>query len=218
MRDPCRSIAKTAHDVFGWRASRDGQQEAVSALLDRSGRHHGAADRRRQVGDLPARRNHARRHHGRRVAADRPAAGPAEPARGGAATHREVWRSTRPSASGRPKKRGAGSRVGDARFVFVAPEQLAKDDDRPATARSRRRRSSPSTRRTASPAGGTTSGPTTSGWATSGPGSADPVTVALTATAAEPVRDEISTRLRLADPAVVVRGVDRPNIDLAVRR
>ena len=45
-----------------------------------------------------------------------------------------------------------------------------------------------------------------------------PTTVALTATGAEPVRDEIARRLELRTPLLVVRGVDRPNIDLEVRR
>jgi ATP-dependent DNA helicase RecQ len=45
-----------------------------------------------------------------------------------------------------------------------------------------------------------------------------PVTLALTATAAPPVRREIVERLRMRDPAVVVRGFDRPNIHLAVER
>ncbi len=45
-----------------------------------------------------------------------------------------------------------------------------------------------------------------------------PTTVALTATGAEPVRLEIVERLQLRDPLVVVTGVDRPNIDLEVRR
>jgi ATP-dependent DNA helicase RecQ len=45
-----------------------------------------------------------------------------------------------------------------------------------------------------------------------------PQAVALTATAAPPVRREITERLGLRDPAVVVRGFDRPNIHLAVER
>ncbi|HEY4278030.1 MAG TPA: RecQ family ATP-dependent DNA helicase [Conexibacter sp.] len=45
-----------------------------------------------------------------------------------------------------------------------------------------------------------------------------PTTLALTATAAPPVRREISERLGLRDPAVIVRGFDRPNIHLAVER
>ena len=45
-----------------------------------------------------------------------------------------------------------------------------------------------------------------------------PPVAALTATGAEPVRAEVAERLHLVDPAAVVRGVDRPNIDLTVRR
>jgi ATP-dependent DNA helicase RecQ len=41
-----------------------------------------------------------------------------------------------------------------------------------------------------------------------------PVRVALTATAAPPVRDEISRRLRLRDPAIVIGDFDRPHIEL----
>ena len=42
------------------------------------------------------------------------------------------------------------------------------------------------------------------------------VRVALTATAAPPVRDEIVTRLALRDPEVVIGDFDRPEIDLSV--
>jgi RecQ family ATP-dependent DNA helicase len=45
-----------------------------------------------------------------------------------------------------------------------------------------------------------------------------PVVVALTATAAPPVRDEIVERLGLRDPLVVTTGADRPNIALEVHR
>jgi len=45
-----------------------------------------------------------------------------------------------------------------------------------------------------------------------------PTVLALTATAAPPVREEIAERLGLRDPAVVIRGFDRPNIHLSVRR
>ncbi|WP_084958826.1 RecQ family ATP-dependent DNA helicase [Thermoactinospora rubra] len=45
-----------------------------------------------------------------------------------------------------------------------------------------------------------------------------PVIAALTATAAPPVREEIVERLRMRDPLQVVRGFDRPNIALSVRR
>src|SRR5215217_2317654 len=45
-----------------------------------------------------------------------------------------------------------------------------------------------------------------------------PTVLALTATAAPPVRDEIVERLGLRDPQMLVRGFDRPNIRLAVER
>ena len=44
-----------------------------------------------------------------------------------------------------------------------------------------------------------------------------PVILAMTATAAPLVRNEIIEQLRLRDPRVVVRGLDRPNIWLGVR-
>ena len=45
-----------------------------------------------------------------------------------------------------------------------------------------------------------------------------PTVLALTATASPPVRAEICDRLRLRDPSIVVRGFDRPNIRLSVKR
>jgi ATP-dependent DNA helicase RecQ len=45
----------------------------------------------------------------------------------------------------------------------------------------------------------------------------NPQVLALTATAAPPVQSEITRRLEMRDPAVVVAGFDRPNITLAVR-
>jgi ATP-dependent DNA helicase RecQ len=45
-----------------------------------------------------------------------------------------------------------------------------------------------------------------------------PPVLALTATAAAPVREEIVSVLRLKDPEIIVKGFDRPNIWLGVRR
>nr|WP_308113874.1 ATP-dependent DNA helicase RecQ [Kineosporia corallincola] len=45
-----------------------------------------------------------------------------------------------------------------------------------------------------------------------------PRVLALTATAAPPVRAEIVERLRMNDPVRIVTGFDRPNLDLEVRR
>ena len=44
-----------------------------------------------------------------------------------------------------------------------------------------------------------------------------PTTLALTATASPPVRDEIVNRLGMREPEVIVHGFDRPNLDLAVQ-
>ncbi|WP_427173765.1 RecQ family ATP-dependent DNA helicase [Arthrobacter sp. 92] len=46
----------------------------------------------------------------------------------------------------------------------------------------------------------------------------NPPTAALTATASPPVREEIQQRLRMKDPLVLVHGFDRPNIRLEVVR
>ncbi|MDQ1696232.1 MAG: ATP-dependent helicase RecQ, partial [Frankiaceae bacterium] len=45
-----------------------------------------------------------------------------------------------------------------------------------------------------------------------------PAVIALTATAAPPVREEIVTRLGLRDPVHVIRGFDRPNLHLEVQQ
>lgn len=45
-----------------------------------------------------------------------------------------------------------------------------------------------------------------------------PTTLALTATASPPVREEIIQRLKMRNPQVIVRGFDRPNLWLAVER
>ena len=45
-----------------------------------------------------------------------------------------------------------------------------------------------------------------------------PPVLALTATAAPPVRDEIVERLGLRDPVILIRGFDRPNLRFSVER
>ncbi len=47
---------------------------------------------------------------------------------------------------------------------------------------------------------------------------AGPRVLALTATAAPPVRDEIVEQLRMSDPVVIVSGFERPNVVLEVRQ
>ena len=105
---------------------------------------------------------------------------------------------------------------GTVRFVFLAPEQLTKPEVVDAVARGeagavRRRRGAlrlrlgprlparlPAPRRRRSSSSG------------------HPTVLALTATAAPPVRAEIVERLEMRDPEIVVAGFDRPEIRLEV--
>ncbi|HEX6887409.1 MAG TPA: RecQ family ATP-dependent DNA helicase, partial [Candidatus Nanopelagicales bacterium] len=110
----------------------------------------------------------------------------------------------------------ASARAADAEFVFVTPEQLADESVLGTLAQGR-----PSLV-------AVDEAHCVSGWghdfrpdylllghAIEALGR--PPVVALTATAAPPVRDDIVTLLGLRDPLVVVHGLDRPNIELDVR-
>ncbi len=213
---PMPSIAKIAHEVFGWSGLRDGQEEAVSALL--AGRD--------VITVLPTGAGKSAIYQlagtilegitvvvSPLIALQRDQLNQLEEAArapGGVAINSTLGERAIDEAWSRLASR-------DARFVFVAPEQLAKDEivgrlrdldvgllavDEAHCVASWGHDFRPDYLRLGDVRARL----------------GRPVTVALTATAAEPVRDEISTRLRLVDPAIVVRGVDRPNIDLAVRR
>jgi ATP-dependent DNA helicase RecQ len=210
------SIAQTAHEVFGWKSLRDGQEDAVSALL--AGRD--------VISVLPtgAGKSAIYQLAGTLLGGITLVVSPlialqrdqlnqleeAPKAPGGVAINSTLGDRATEDAWSRLETR-------DARFVFIAPEQLAKDDV---------------VRRLGSLGVGLLAVDEAHCVASWGHDFRPdylrlgdvrarlgrPVTVALTATAAEPVREEISIRLRLTDPAVVVRGVDRPNIDLTVHR
>ena len=119
----------------------------------------GGAHRRRQEPHLPASRRVAPRHDARDLAArradERPGPGPQPPA---------AWRDV-PRLHARRRPRSAGAwrawRAGDYSLVYVAPERLVFAGFRGLAARPRRSPWSPSTRRTASANGDTTSGRST---------------------------------------------------------
>ena len=165
-----RSIAKTAHDVFGWSSLRDGQEEAVSALL--TGRD--------VITVLPTGAGKSAIYQlagtilegitvvvSPLIALQRDQLNQLEEA----PELQEGLRSTRPSANGRPTRRGAGSRV-ETRVSCSSPPSSWRRTRSSADCTISAWVCSPSTRRTAWPAGGTTSDRTTCGWATSGPVSA----------------------------------------------
>ncbi|MFG2470479.1 RecQ family ATP-dependent DNA helicase [Streptomyces canus] len=108
-------------------------------------------------------------------------------------------------------------RHGDAEFLFLSPEQFAKDE-----VIERLARAAPSLfvvdEAQCVAAWGHDFRPDYLRLAQAAERVGRPTILALTATAAPPVREEIVERLGMDDPALVVAGFDRPNIALEVRR
>ncbi|MFJ6391065.1 RecQ family ATP-dependent DNA helicase [Streptomyces sp. NPDC091972] len=108
-------------------------------------------------------------------------------------------------------------RHGDAEFLFLSPEQLAKDE-----VVERLAQAAPSLfvvdEAQCVAAWGHDFRPDYLRLAQAAQRVGRPPVLALTATAAPPVREEIVERLGMAEPELVVAGFDRPNIALEVRR
>ena len=121
------------------------------------------------------------------------------------------------SMLGEPERRDAFERLGrgDLEFLFLAPEQLARDDTVAALADARVSVFVVDEAHCIS-SWGHDFRPDYLRLGEVIDGLGHPTVIALTATAAPPVRAEIVERLHLRDPKVVVHGFDRPNIRLAV--
>ncbi|MDN3295819.1 RecQ family ATP-dependent DNA helicase [Streptomyces ficellus] len=108
-------------------------------------------------------------------------------------------------------------RHGDAEYLFLSPEQLTKDE-----VVERLARAAPSLfvvdEAQCVAAWGHDFRPDYLRLAQAVQRMGRPTVLALTATAAPPVREEIVQRLSMEDPELVVAGFDRPNITLEVRR
>jgi ATP-dependent DNA helicase RecQ len=120
--------------------------------------------------------------------------------------------------SDRAKEEALGAvRAGDVEFLFLAPEQLGNEEVLDQVAALRPSLVAVDEAHCVS-AWGHDFRPDYLRLGTAVTRLGRPPVVALTATASPPVRDDIVERLGLRDPLVVVRGLDRPNIDLEVRR
>ncbi|MHC2998110.1 RecQ family ATP-dependent DNA helicase [Microbacterium sp. HJ5] len=213
---PDSSIAETAREVFGWQSLRDGQEEAVAALVDG----------RDVIAVLPtgAGKSAVYQLAGAMLPGITVVVSPLIALQADQlARFEDHPRAPRPVAVNSSMADGAVDDAwtalehGEARYVYLAPEQLAKDDVR---ARLRALKVAllaiDEAHCVASWGHDFRPDYLRLGDVRSELGA--PPTVALTATGADPVRREVAERLGLRDPLVVVRGVDRPNIDLTVHR
>jgi ATP-dependent DNA helicase RecQ len=107
--------------------------------------------------------------------------------------------------------------AGDAKFVFLTPEQLVKDEVAARVAKTRPALLVIDEAHCIS-SWGHDFRPDYLRLDTVREALGGPTVVALTATASSPVRSEIVDRLKLADPLILAEGFDRPNLQLSVER
>ena len=220
---PAGAVARAARPRRGTaravrlRGFRPGQREAVRGRPGRPRRAGGHAHGLGQVALLPAAGAAARRPDRRRVAARGADAGPGGGARARAALGTASRWSTPSRTGDEPAALDAGGR-GRAAPALRGAGALRRARVPGADAARRGSACSWSTRRTASPSGGTTSGPTTSAWPTPRAALGARALVASTATATPRVAADVEKRLGLRDPLRVATGFDRPNISFTVAR
>ena len=207
---PSHRLRRTARRAFGWRQLRPAQLTAMKAVMKRRDVLAVMPTGLGQVRGLPGAGGAARRAGRRGLAADRAAARPGDGLPADAGLRAVAVNSAQRQPT--PTRPGGGVAAGEADFVFLAPEQLAKRRGRSSGSPARpARRCSWSTRRTASRSGATTSGPTTCGSATRSTRLGRPPVLALTATAAAAgARGHRRSASGMRAPEVVVAGFDRP--------
>ena len=218
LEEELDEVRETARDVFGWTKLRPAQEEAIEAAL---GGHDVLLVMPTGAGKSAVYQLPALQLDGPTLVVSPLIALQQDQVhnlleRGEEATARAV--SSALSARERTEVLEAVA-AGDVEFLFLAPEQLAND-----AVREHVRAAAPSLVAIDEAHCVSTWGHDFRpdylrlGELIDDLGSPRPRVIALTATAAPPVRDDIVQRLRLQDAAVIVRGFSRPNIRLETVR
>ncbi|HEX4256650.1 MAG TPA: RecQ family ATP-dependent DNA helicase [Streptosporangiaceae bacterium] len=218
MRSPATSsifdISKVAARVFGYPELRPGQQDAVAAL----------AAGRDCLAVMPSGAGKSAVYQLAALALDGPAVvvSPLLSLQRDQSEHLTAHGLTAATVNGGTSEHQRAAaydllRAGAVAFVFLAPEQLAREDVRAILAEAPPRLLAVDEAHCVSAWGHDFRPDYLRIIDVIEVLEPRPVVAALTATAAPPVREEIVRRLGLQDPAQVIRGFDRPEIHLAVR-